>query len=267
MSFLLGMFDSGVGGLTVLRRVLERHGPIRCVYLGDTARVPYGNRSAKEIRLIAAQVVAWLRSQQVSTVAMACNTTNALARDVAEGQAGVPVIGLIGAAAAMVQTRRVGVLATPATVSSSAYRSSIEALHPGSFVVEQACPAFVPLIESGDLSSDDLRRAAEAYLKPMLAASVESIVLGCTHYPLLVPLLSQLIPADVQLIDPAIGVARQLDAVLGQPQGHAQDRLNLQGCRFCVTADPEGFATRATPWLGERPVVSLLHLQSQGHGH
>jgi len=152
-------------------------------------------------------------------------------------------------------------------VSSSAYRSSIEALHPGSFVVEQACPAFVPLIESGDLSSDDLRRAAEAYLKPLLAASVDSIVLGCTHYPLLVPLLRQLIPADVQLIDPAIGVARQLDAVLGQPQGHAQDQLNLQGCRFCVTADPEGFATRATPWLGERPVVSLLHLQSQGHGH
>ena len=112
---LLGFFDSGLGGLTVLRRVLERHGSVPCVYLGDTARVPYGNRQPDDIRRIAAEVVAWLRDQQVTTVVMACNTTNALARDVAEGQAGAPVIGLIGAAAAMVETRRVGVLATPAT--------------------------------------------------------------------------------------------------------------------------------------------------------
>ena len=94
---MLGFFDSGLGGLTVLRRVLERHGSVPCVYLGDTARVPYGNRQPDDIRRIAAEVVGWLRDQQVSTVVMACNTTNALARDVAEGQAGVPVIGLIGA--------------------------------------------------------------------------------------------------------------------------------------------------------------------------
>ena len=99
----LGFFDSGVGGLTVLRRVLERHGDVSCVYLGDTARVPYGNRQPDDIRRIAAEVVGWLRDQQVSTVVMACNTTNALARDVAEGQAGVPVIGLIGAAAAPIR--------------------------------------------------------------------------------------------------------------------------------------------------------------------
>lgn len=101
---LLGFFDSGLGGLTVLRRVLERHGAVPCVYLGDTARVPYGNRQPDDIRRIAAEVVGWLRDQQVTTVVMACNTTNALARDVAEGQAGAPVIGLIGAAAAMVET-------------------------------------------------------------------------------------------------------------------------------------------------------------------
>lgn len=262
MTPLLGFFDSGIGGLTVLRQVLERHGPVQCIYLGDTARVPYGSRSAPEIRLIAAEVVAWLRDQQVSTVVMACNTTNALARDVAEGQAGGPVIGLIGAAAAMVQTHRVGVLATPATVASEAYRSSIEALHPGTLVVEQACPAFVPMIESGDLSSDELRRIAQEYLKPLLKASVESIVLGCTHYPLLVPLLRQLLPASVQLIDPAVGVARQLDAVLGVPKPLIGERLHLDDCRFCVTADPDGFATRATPWLGERPLVRLEVLQS-----
>ena len=267
MKPLLGFFDSGVGGLTVLKRVLERHGRVPCVYLGDTARVPYGNRAPAEIRLIAAEVVAWLRAQGVTTVVMACNTTNALARDVAEGQAGCPVIGLIGAAAAMVKTRRVGVLATPATVNSGAYRASIEALKPGSVVLEQSCPSFVPLIETGDLCSDDLRRAATDYLEPLLTASVDSIVLGCTHYPLLVPLLRQLLPESVQLIDPAIGVAHQLDAVLGPPCAPVADCLQLDACCFNVTADPDGFASRATPWLGERPVVKHQLLRRPDRDH
>ncbi|BEV36396.1 glutamate racemase [Synechococcus sp. M16CYN] len=267
MTPLLGLFDSGIGGLTVLRQVLERHGAVRCIYLGDTARVPYGNKAPSEIRLIAAEVVSWLRNQQVSTMVMACNTTNALARDVAEGQAGGPVIGLIAAAAAMVKTNRVGVLSTSATVASEAYRSSIEALHPGTIVIEQACPDFVPLIESGDLDSDYLRRVAQKYLEPLLRASVESIVLGCTHYPLLIPLLRQLLPTSVQLIDPAVGVARQLDAVLGTPKVSHGEQLHLEDCCFCVTADPEGFATRATRWLGERPFVKLEVLQSCGYGH
>ena len=169
MTIRLGLFDSGLGGLTVLRRVLERHGAVPMIYLGDTARVPYGSRSPSEIRSIAAEVVAWLRSQMVSTVVMACNTTNALARDVSEGQAGVPVVGLIGAAAAMVQESRVGVLATPATVASGAYRESIEALHPGTLVVQQACPDFVPLIEAGDLHS-----GATSSCSAVLAASAGS---------------------------------------------------------------------------------------------
>ena len=205
------------------------------IYLGDTARVPYGSRSPAEIRTIASEVVGWLRQYQVSTVVMACNTTNALARDVAEGQAGVPVVGLIGAAAALVRETRVGVLATPATVASGAYRESIEALHPGTLVVQQACPEFVPLIEAGDLRSEALRVAASQYLQPLLEASVESIVLGCTHYPLLVPLLSNLLPESIRLIDPAMAVASQLDALLGKPlPGGLNQPLALEATRICV---------------------------------
>ena len=262
MSLCLGLFDSGVGGLTVLRSILHRHGPIPTVYLGDTARVPYGSRSPAEIRTIAAEVVAWLRQQQVTTVVMACNTTNALARDVAEGQAGVPVVGLIGAAAAMVQESRVGVLATPATVASGAYRASIEALNPGTLVVQQACPTFVPLIERGDLASQELRQQALHYLAPLLEASVEAVILGCTHYPLLEPLLRSLLPPEVRLIDPAEGVARQLDALLGAPEPAQPDQpLSLAHTRLCVTADPGGFALRATPWLGSRPRVEAVTLR------
>lgn len=262
MTIRLGMFDSGLGGLTVLRRVLERHGSLQVVYLGDTARVPYGSRSAAEIRSIASEVVGWLSQHHVSTVVMACNTTNALARDVAEGQAGVPVVGLIGAAAAMVRESRVGVLATPATVASGAYRESIEALHPGTLVVQQACPDFVPLIETGDLRSEALREAACRYLQPLMEASVESVVLGCTHYPLLVPLLSNLLPPSIRLIDPAMAVASQLDALLGKPvPGGLNQPLAIGSTRICVTADAEGFADRAMPWLGQRPRVELVQLQ------
>ena len=265
MSVCLGLFDSGVGGLTVLRSILQRHGPVPTVYLGDPARVPYGSRAPAEIRSIAAEVVAWLKHQQVSTVVMACNTTNALARDVAEGQAGVPVVGLIGAAAAMVRETRVGVLATPATVASGAYRQSIEALNPGTLVVQQACPNFVPLIESGDLSSQKLREEAMGYLTPLLEASVEAVILGCTHYPLLEPLLRSLLPPDVRLIDPAEGVARQLDALLGsQIPGRPERPLSLENTRLCVTADPESFARRATPWLGARPIVEGISLRTEG---
>ena len=246
----------------MLRRVLERHGPVRCIYLGDTARVPYGCRSPEEIRSIAVEVVRWLSQQGVTTVVMACNTTNALARDVAEGQAGVPVIGLIGAASAMVREQRVGVLATAATVASGAYRTSIEALHPGAQVFEQACPDFVPLIEQGDLQCNQLRRAVETYLEPLMVRSVQSVVLGCTHYPLLVPLLREFLPEGVRLIDPALGVSRQLDALLGPPKTSHGGAVPLEHCRLCVTADSEGFQDRATPWLGQRPKVELVQLRS-----
>ena len=262
MTIRLGLFDSGIGGLTVLRRILERHGAVPVTYLGDTARVPYGSRSPSEIRSIAAEVVGWLRDQKVSTVVMACNTTNALARDVTEGQAGVPVVGLIGAAAALVKEPRVGVLATPATVASGAYRESIEALHPGTLVVQQACPDFVPLIETGDLGSDELREAAIRYLQPLLEASVDSVVLGCTHYPLLVPLLANLLPPHMRLIDPAVAVATELDAFLGQPlPGSENEPVSLAATHICVTKDAQGFAERATAWLGRRPCVDLVNLQ------
>ena len=174
MSALVGLFDSGLGGLTVLRRLQERYPHSSCLYLGDTARVPYGQRSVAEIRAIAAEVVAWLRQQQVGVLVMACNTSNALALDVAVAGAGVPVVGLIDSVAAELDSDCVGVLATPATVSSGAYRRAIHACHPHAQVLEVGCPAFVPLIEAGDLQDPALEREALAYLAPLLAAGVDT---------------------------------------------------------------------------------------------
>ena len=223
MSALVGLFDSGLGGLTVLRRLQERYPHSSCLYLGDTARVPYGQRSVAEIRAIAAEVVAWLRQQQVGVLVMACNTSNALALDVAVAGAGVPVVGLIDSVAAELDSDCVGVLATPATVSSGAYRRAIHACHPHAQVLEVGCPAFVPLIEAGDLQDPALEREALAYLAPLLAVGVDTVVMGCTHYPMLRSLLAGLLPPHVRLVDPAASAVRRLGPLLasmgGMPEG------------------------------------------------
>lgn len=259
MSSVLGLFDSGVGGLTVLRQVLARRPGQRCLYLGDTARVPYGQRSPEEIRAIAAEVIRWLGRQGVDGILMACNTTNALAFDLAESLAGVPVLGLIDSAASQLQADRVGVLATPATAASGAYGHSIRAVHPGAEVLEVGCPAFVPLIEAGQLSGAALRQAAQTYLEPLLAARVEVIVLGCTHYPLLQPLLQELLPPEVCLVDPAVAAAARLDSVLAPCLDQPAQRL--ERCRFRVTGPAQPFALAATAWLGERPEVRQVDLR------
>lgn len=198
----------------MLRQVhaLYPHSP--CLYLGDTARVPYGQRSKEEIRAIASEVVHWLRLQGVGVLVMACNTSNALALDVAVAEAGVPVVGLIDSLASELTSDHVGVLATPATAASGAYRRSIQACRPSARVLEVGCPAFVPLIEAGDLQAPELRAAATGYLAPLLAANVDTIVLGCTHYPLLRALLAELLPPDVQLVDPALAAAQRLGPLL-----------------------------------------------------
>jgi len=267
----IGLLDSGLGGLTVLRRLLERHPDQPYIYLGDTARVPYGERSPGDIRAIAAEVVGWLQLQSVDVVLMACNTTHALALDVVEGIAGreVPVLGLIDSAASVVQGERVGVLATPATAASGAYGRALRAVRPHTEVLEVGCPAFVPLIERGDLSDPRLREAAHTYLTPLLAAQVDTVVLGCTHYPLLEDLLRELLPQHVVLVDPAEAAVERLSACIGRTPAPVLRRCGLHpspalasGSRFCVTGDPEAFARAAMPWLGWRPVVEQVALSA-----
>ena len=269
MSLLVGLFDSGLGGLTVLRQVhaLYPHSP--CLYLGDTARVPYGQRSTEEIRAIASEVVHWLRLQGVGVLVMACNTSNALALDVAVAEAGVPVVGLIDSAAARLNSDQVGVLATPATAASGAYRRAIQACRPSARVIEVGCPAFVPHIEAGDLEAPELRQAAERYVQPLLEAAVDTVVLGCTHYPLLRPLLAQLLPPDVQLINPAVAAAERLGPLLAslgvEPEVERDGEPvlpALRRTRFCVTGPADDFAAAATAWLGSRPAVRTVSLQS-----
>ena len=263
MNIRLGLFDSGIGGFTVLKRVIERHGSISCVYLGDLARVPYGSKSPYEVRLIATEIIEWLINQNVSAVLVACNTTNSLALDVIKRFAKVPVFGLIEAAAQMVEQKRVGVLATNSTAASKAYTKKIIEQREDTFVIEQACPAFVPLIEAGQINKNEIEIIANQYLTPLLRARVNEIILGCSHYPLIAPLLKELLPDDVRLIDPALGMAKNLDRLVDNKSSSLNNSQPFSNTRFCVTSDAKGFAMKALHWLEILPEVDLISLRSK----
>jgi glutamate racemase len=216
-------------------------------------------------------VVGWLRHQQVGVLVMACNTSNALALDVAVAEAGVPVVGLIDSVAADLNSECVGVLATPATAASGAYRRAIHACRPHTSVLEVGCPTFVPLIEAGDLQDPALIAEANAYLEPLLAAGVDTVVLGCTHYPMLAPLLTALLPPHVRLVDPAESAVRRLGPLLASMGGMPEGELGAvevvspaERTRVCVSGCADAFADGASRWLGYRPSVERVDLRSVG---
>ena len=260
----IGLFDSGLGGLTVLHRLRSRQPTESLLYLADTARFPYGGRTTAELRTIAVEVAAWMRRQGIKALLTACNTTNAVAIAELQRHAGVPVVGLISAAAAVVDSASVGVLATAATVASGAYGQAIRHRRGDARVVEVACPDLVPLIETGDLDSPELMAAAKRYLTPLLEQGVDTIVLGCTHYPLLTPQLQQLLPPGVRLLDPAVPAVEVLAGMLRRTGLRRQGTM-VADRRLVCTGCPERFASAAEPWLGHRPGVSRVNLR-MAHG-
>lgn len=214
----IGIFDSGIGGLTVARAIYERMPDEPTIYLGDTARVPYGPKSPETVQRYATEILDWLLAQRVKAVVVACNTATAHALGHLRALSPVPVLGVIepGVRAALRAPgrRAVGVIGTSGTIASGAYRKALLALAPRLQVVEQACPLLVPLVEEGWLDHPATRLVAEEYLQPLRAAGVEALVLGCTHYPVLKPLLAELMGDTVALIDSAAETARELEEVL-----------------------------------------------------
>ncbi len=251
----IGIFDSGLGGLTVARAVY-RHLPLEStIYFGDTARVPYGPKSPDTVRQYSLEILDWLLEQGVKAVVVACNTSTAHALEALAARSPVPVLGVIepGARAAL---RRgsgapVGVIGTTGTVASGAYPRTLRAISPGVVVVQQACPLFVPLVEEGWFEHPVTELVAREYLAPLLAAGVEVLVLGCTHYPLLAPVLAEVAGPAVRLVDSAEETALALEELL-QRQGLPAPPDQRPSHRYVVSDDPERFASLAVRFLGER---------------
>lgn len=251
----IGIFDSGIGGLTVARAVHQLLPDETTIYLGDTARVPYGPKSPATVRRYAGEILEWLLGKQVKAVVIACNTATAHALDLLKEHSPVPVIGVIepGARAAAAATRigGVGVIGTAGTVASGAYRRALLALQPELRVVEQACPLFVPLVEEGWFGHPATRQIADEYLAPVRAADIDVLVLGCTHYPLLAPLLSEVMGPSVTLIDSARETARELAGVLDRADLRAPSGGGKSPHRWAATDDVARFGAVGAVFTGE----------------
>ena len=247
----IGVFDSGVGGLTVVSALMRRLPGESILYLGDTARLPYGDKSPLTVRRYTRRNVDFLQARGVKAVVVACNTASALA--LGELDYPLPIWGVIepGAATAVAKTEgRVGVIATESTIRSDAYGRAIRRLDSGIEVRSRACPLFVPLVEEGWSDDPIAQQIAERYLAPLLADGIDTLVLGCTHYPLLAPMLRRVAGEGVRLVDSAESMAHKVESELagrrlaagGGDAGGGDAGGGDASHHFCVTDNGEHFA-------------------------
>ena len=257
----IGLFDSGVGGLTVLRQIYRRMPNESALYFGDTARLPYGTRSSEEILEFVREILDWMSGQGVKMIIMACNTSSALALEMVRKEYEIPILGLIlpGARAAVQQGKRIGVIATPATASSNAYRQAIQEIDPTAEVWQVGCPEFVMLIESNQIYTPYTRQVAQHYLQPLLDRKIDTLIYGCTHYRHLDRVFRSILPASVKIIDPAehIAIAAEQELELMGLKNNGQPLTT----RFYVSGSSQQFARLSQQWLGCIPQVEKIYMR------
>ena len=255
----IGVFDSGLGGLTVVKEIMKRLPNEDIVYFGDTARVPYGTKSRESIIRFSKQNISILLKYKVKMIVVACNSSTSHALPILRKAFSLPIVGVIipGAkkAAGATHNKIVGVIATPATIKSSAYEKQIKKLNPGIKVISQACPLFVPLVEEGWFEQKVTQEIAQEYLHKLKTWGVDTLILGCTHYPLLKPMIRRVMGHDVTLIDSAEEVSQEVEKVLRQTRLEREFRERSSQKRnpryqFIVSDEPQHFKKAARQFLG-----------------
>ncbi|MEN6461017.1 MAG: glutamate racemase [Syntrophomonas sp.] len=214
----IGIFDSGVGGLTVVKALIEKMPGESFIYFGDTANVPYGNKTREQLFTYADNIISFLLKKEVRAIVVACGTHSSVTLPVLEKECEVPILGVVKAGArAAVRTTcngNIGVIATAATINSHAYINNIESFNSGVNVFENACSRFVPLIEAGKLEGEETRTAVAEYLAPLIEKGIDTLVLGCTHYPFLASVIQDFVGEGVKLVDPAYETIEELKETL-----------------------------------------------------
>ncbi|MEK6192456.1 MAG: glutamate racemase [Chloroflexota bacterium] len=254
----IAVFDSGVGGLTVLSEIQRRLPAETTIYLGDNARTPYGARPADEVQQYTLECAAWLMDQRPKVLVLACNTATAQALPQIRERVAIPVLGVVRpgavAAAAATRSRHVGVVATAGTVASGAYLAAIGEADPGVTVSQQACPDLVPLVEAGELAGAQVEAAISGYLDALRAqdGQLDTLLLGCTHYPLLRPVFERQLGPAVSVVDSAFTTALALEDLLDALQARSGPRTGVPPAphRVVTTGDPAAFRMVATRVFG-----------------
>jgi glutamate racemase len=250
----LGVFDSGLGGLTVVRALTRALPAESLVYFGDTARLPYGNKSKNTVTRLSLEALRFLHHFDIKALVVACNTASALSLDALKGEAPFPVLGVVEAgarrAAQATRTGRVGVIGTRATVGSRCYEAALGRIEPRIVASSAACPLFVPLVEEGWIDHAVTRQVAEEYLKPLRDAQVDTLILGCTHYPLLGRVIAEVMGDGVTLIDSGEAVAAEVSEHLAGVAALAPSGSRAHH-RFFVSDQPEKFHAEGRRFLGD----------------
>jgi glutamate racemase len=218
----IGVFDSGVGGLTVFNEVKKQLPQESVIYFGDLARVPYGAKSKEEIIAINEDVIAYLMTRDVKMVIVACGTSSTIALEYDKERFAIPIIGVIGPAAntafAITKNKRIGVIATQATIKAHAFKNILTSLNKHVAIYEQACPKFVPLIEAGKVDGPEIAAAIAEYLPALLKNEIDTLIFGCTHYPHITGAIRQFIGPDIKLVNPAVGTVALAHEILEREQ-------------------------------------------------
>ena len=262
----IGVFDSGLGGLTVVKMLLQRLPHENIIYFGDTARVPYGDRSKQTIIQYAKDDIDFLLTHDVKAICIACNTADSMAKAEMEQRYRIPIIGVVEPAAKMAaatsQNRKIGVIGTKATIKSGAYAAVIAREAPDAEVISVPCPLLCPLVEEGRFLPGDavVESVLRDYLAPIKAAGADTLILGCTHYPLLMPKIKKYLPAGVRVISQGEYVAKSLQDYLERHPQLEQRCAKHGEAHYLTTENPEKFKEQAQIFLNDDILVENITL-------
>ena len=262
MKLKIGIFDSGIGGFTILNSLLKTRKDVEVFYLADTKRIPFGNKSIKEIRFIAKEISAFFEDKNLDALLIACNTTNACALDILEKNLKVPCFDLINSVSEIVNKKIVGILATQATVNSSYYKNAIKSKKECLKIFQQECPEFVSEIEKEKLDFDKINYLSDLYLRPLLKENIQELILGCSHYPLIYDFLRKKIQSNVKIIDPSEALIKKFNDSFVITKTERYEKLSYENVKFFVTSDKDKFFKKVKIWLEINKEIRLVNLRS-----
>ena len=262
MKLKIGIFDSGIGGFTILNSLLKTRKDAEVFYLADTKRIPFGNKNTKEIRLIAEEICTFFVDKNLDALLIACNTTNACALDILEDNLKVPCFDLINSVSEIVDKQIIGVLATQTTVRSSYYKKAINAKKENTIIFQQECPKFVSEIEKEKLNLDKLNSLSDLYLRPLINKNIEELILGCSHYPLIYDFLRKKLDSNIKIIDPSVALVKKFNESFTILKTTCHERLSYENVEFFVTSEKDEFFKKVKFWFEINKEIRLVNLRS-----
>jgi len=258
----IGIFDSGIGGFTILNSLLKTRKDVEVFYLADTKRIPFGNKNFNEIRSIAQEICIFFEDKNLDALLIACNTTNACALDILEKNLEIPCFDLINSVSEIVNKQIVGILATPTTVRSSYYKNAIHSKKKNLKIIQQECPEFVSEIEREKLNFDRLNYLSDLYLRPLLNENIEELILGCSHYPLIYDFLRKKIDSNIIIIDPSRALINKFNKSFAISRTYSNESPYFENIKFFVTSNRDEFFKKVKFWLEINKEIRLVNLRS-----